>query len=109
MSSRGKTNPFLRHCIQLRWLRGAINLITGYAIAMQQDKRTHISIAGTSAAYFLSPHCRVTILEREDQPGYHTTGRSAALFTTRTKCAPRSTFVTGQTVTLSKRSSVSVA
>jgi D-arginine dehydrogenase len=37
-------------------------------------------IAGASAAYFLAPHCRVTILEREDQPGYHTTGRSAALF-----------------------------
>lgn len=37
-------------------------------------------IAGASAAYFLAPHCSVTILEREDQPGYHTTGRSAALF-----------------------------
>lgn len=37
-------------------------------------------IAGASAAYFLAPHCRVTMLEREDQPGYHTTGRSAALF-----------------------------
>jgi D-arginine dehydrogenase len=37
-------------------------------------------IAGASAAYFLAPHCRVTIIEREDQPGYHTTGRSATLF-----------------------------
>lgn len=37
-------------------------------------------VAGASAAYFLAPHCQVTILEREDQPGYHTTGRSAALF-----------------------------
>lgn len=37
-------------------------------------------IAGASAAHFLAPHCRVTLLEREDQPGYHTTGRSAALF-----------------------------
>ncbi len=37
-------------------------------------------IAGASAAYFLAPHAQVTVLEREDQPGYHTTGRSAALF-----------------------------
>jgi len=37
-------------------------------------------IAGASAAYFLSPRARVVVLEREDQPGYHTTGRSAALF-----------------------------
>ncbi|MGH8705064.1 MAG: FAD-dependent oxidoreductase, partial [Burkholderiales bacterium] len=37
-------------------------------------------IAGASAAFFLAPHAKVTILEREDQPGYHTTGRSAALF-----------------------------
>jgi D-arginine dehydrogenase len=37
-------------------------------------------IAGASAAYFLAPHARVTLLERESQPGYHTTGRSAALF-----------------------------
>ena len=38
-------------------------------------------IAGASAAHFLAPHCKVRLLEREDQPGYHTTGRSAALFT----------------------------
>jgi D-arginine dehydrogenase len=37
-------------------------------------------IAGASAAYFLAPHARVTLIERESQPGYHTTGRSAALF-----------------------------
>jgi len=37
-------------------------------------------IAGASAAYFLAPHARVVILEREAQPGYHTTGRSAALY-----------------------------
>ncbi|MEJ2175887.1 MAG: FAD-binding oxidoreductase [bacterium] len=37
-------------------------------------------IAGASAAYFLAPKARVIVLEREDQPGYHTTGRSAALF-----------------------------
>jgi len=37
-------------------------------------------IAGASAAYFLAPQARVVVLEREDQPGYHTTGRSAALF-----------------------------
>ncbi len=37
-------------------------------------------IAGASAGYFLAPHGRVAILERESQPGYHTTGRSAALY-----------------------------
>jgi D-arginine dehydrogenase len=38
-------------------------------------------IAGASAAYALAEHGRVLVLERESQPGYHTTGRSAALFT----------------------------
>ena len=37
-------------------------------------------IAGASAAYWLAPHGRVIVLEREDQPGYHSTGRSAALY-----------------------------
>jgi len=37
-------------------------------------------IAGASLAYFLAPHGRVMLLERESQPGYHSTGRSAALF-----------------------------
>ncbi|MDQ3273327.1 MAG: FAD-binding oxidoreductase, partial [Pseudomonadota bacterium] len=37
-------------------------------------------IAGASVAYWLAPHGRVTVLERESQPGYHSTGRSAALF-----------------------------
>lgn len=37
-------------------------------------------IAGTSVAAELSSHCRVIVLESESQPGYHTTGRSAALF-----------------------------
>ncbi|HEY1719973.1 MAG TPA: FAD-dependent oxidoreductase [Magnetospirillaceae bacterium] len=38
-------------------------------------------MAGASAAYNLAPHGRVLVLERESQPGYHSTGRSAALFT----------------------------
>jgi D-arginine dehydrogenase len=38
-------------------------------------------IAGAAAAYFLGRHARVVVLEQETQPGYHTTGRSAALFT----------------------------
>ena len=38
-------------------------------------------IAGASAGYFLSQSHKVVLLEREDQPGYHATGRSAALFT----------------------------
>jgi D-arginine dehydrogenase len=37
-------------------------------------------IAGASVAYFLAPHGRVAVLERESQPGYHSTGRSAALY-----------------------------
>ena len=37
-------------------------------------------MAGASAAYFLAPHKRVMLLERESQPGYHATGRSAAMY-----------------------------
>lgn len=37
-------------------------------------------IAGASAGYELANLGRVLILERETRPGYHTTGRSAALF-----------------------------
>jgi D-arginine dehydrogenase len=38
-------------------------------------------IAGAAAAAHLARGHRVALLERESQPGYHTTGRSAALFT----------------------------
>jgi len=38
-------------------------------------------IAGASVAAELAGEQRVLLLERESQPGYHTTGRSAALFT----------------------------
>ena len=38
-------------------------------------------MAGASAAYFLAAESSVTVLEMENQPGYHTTGRSAALYT----------------------------
>lgn len=37
-------------------------------------------IAGASLAAELAADMRVVLLERESQPGYHTTGRSAALF-----------------------------
>lgn len=37
-------------------------------------------IAGASVGYWLAPHGRVILLERESQPGYHSTGRSAAMF-----------------------------
>ncbi|MEQ9329722.1 FAD-binding oxidoreductase [Thalassobaculum sp.] len=37
-------------------------------------------MAGASCGYFLADDARVVLLEREEQPGYHTTGRSAALF-----------------------------
>src|SRR5271165_5077350 len=37
-------------------------------------------IAGASVAAHLSRAARVVVLERESQPGFHATGRSAALF-----------------------------
>lgn len=37
-------------------------------------------IAGASVAAFLAPGRRTAILEAEEQPGYHTTGRSAAFY-----------------------------
>jgi D-arginine dehydrogenase len=37
-------------------------------------------IAGLSAAARLAPHAKVTLLEQESSTGYHTSGRSAALF-----------------------------
>ncbi|KOQ21063.1 FAD-dependent oxidoreductase, partial [Achromobacter xylosoxidans] len=37
-------------------------------------------IAGASVAYRLSASASVVVLEREAQPGYHSTGRSAAMF-----------------------------
>ena len=37
-------------------------------------------IAGSAAAYWLAQHGSVHVLERESQPGYHSTGRSAAQF-----------------------------
>ena len=38
-------------------------------------------IAGTSAAFELANDFKVMVLEMESHPGYHSTGRSAALFT----------------------------
>ena len=37
-------------------------------------------IAGASLAAALSAHMSAIVLEAEDQPGYHTTGRSAAFW-----------------------------
>ncbi|MCO5967766.1 NAD(P)/FAD-dependent oxidoreductase [Actinoallomurus soli] len=37
-------------------------------------------VAGAAAGYFLSEYGHVTLLEMEAVPGYHSTGRSAALF-----------------------------
>ena len=37
-------------------------------------------IAGASIGHSLAPHAKVLVLEREAQPGYHSTSRSAALF-----------------------------
>ncbi len=38
-------------------------------------------MAGASAAYEIAASARVILIEREAMPGYHSTGRSAALFT----------------------------
>jgi len=37
-------------------------------------------MAGASIAAHLAEHATVHLFEMEDQPGYHSTGRSAALF-----------------------------
>ncbi|WP_298925080.1 FAD-binding oxidoreductase [uncultured Ramlibacter sp.] len=37
-------------------------------------------IAAASVGHWLAPHGQTILLERESQPGYHSTGRSAALF-----------------------------
>lgn len=37
-------------------------------------------MAGASVAFHLAPHAAVAVLEREPQVGYHSTGRSAALY-----------------------------
>lgn len=38
-------------------------------------------VSGAAAAYELAAHGSVLLLEMEDQPGHHSTGRSAALYT----------------------------
>ncbi|MBP6556267.1 MAG: FAD-dependent oxidoreductase, partial [Novosphingobium sp.] len=38
-------------------------------------------MAGASLAAGLAPHGRVLLLEAEEHPGYHATGRSAAFWT----------------------------
>jgi D-arginine dehydrogenase len=38
-------------------------------------------VSGAAAAYELAAHGNVLLLEMEDQPGHHSTGRSAALYT----------------------------
>ena len=37
-------------------------------------------IVGATLAAEVAPHARVLLLETEDQPGYHSTGRSAAFW-----------------------------
>ena len=37
-------------------------------------------MAGASIAYWLAPEATVAVLEREAEPGYHSTGRSAAVY-----------------------------
>ena len=58
----------------------------GYAIFLLMTQITDVliiggGIAGASAAYEIAAFASVTVLEREPQCGYHSTGRSAASFT----------------------------
>jgi len=53
----------------------------GYKTSMDCDFLiVGAGMAGASAGYELAARGRVILLEREDQPGYHSTGRSAAMF-----------------------------
>ncbi|PKP93045.1 MAG: FAD-dependent oxidoreductase [Alphaproteobacteria bacterium HGW-Alphaproteobacteria-16] len=49
--------------------------MSGYDVAI-----VGAGIAGASLAAEIAPHARVLILEAEEQPGYHATGRSAAFW-----------------------------
>src|SRR5207253_3822164 len=49
--------------------------VTSYDVAI-----VGAGIAGTSLAAALAPHAHVLLLEAEDQPGFHATGRSAAFW-----------------------------
>ena len=67
------------HVVVERWHRHTI-------CAMQNTTTTTdflilgAGIAGASTGHFLAPHARCLMLERESQPGYHSTSRSAAQF-----------------------------
>ena len=43
-------------------------------------------VVGASLAFRLAPSCRVAVVEAEDQPGYHSTGRSAAHYSDAIGC-----------------------
>lgn len=67
-----------------------LSLLTSYDDGMQRTESSIPQtvdvlivgggIAGASLGFFLAPHARCVMLERESQPGYHSTGRSAAQF-----------------------------
>ena len=56
-----------------------------WQIVNMQPKRSDVviigaGIAGASIAAYVAAHASVCLIEMERQPGYHSTGRSAALF-----------------------------
>lgn len=59
--------------------------VEGKALNMRLHEVDYLVVgagmAGASAGYELAARGRVVVLERETQPGYHSTGRSAALYT----------------------------
>ena len=52
-------------------------------------------IAGAAAGYFLSRQASILLIERESQPGYHATGRSAAIYSETYGNAPVRALTTG--------------
>ena len=66
-------------------------------------------IAGASVAAQLAPRARVAVLEREPQPGYHATGRSAALFSECYGNEPAQAWCTRRTSSTVARSTRSTA
>jgi D-arginine dehydrogenase len=49
-------------------------MMSGYDVAVVGG-----GLVGASAAYHLCRHCQVVLIEQESQPGYHSSGRSAAV------------------------------
>ena len=64
-----------------RWRRTANSWLSeGHGLTRRDILVIGAGMAGCGAAARLAPHAKVVVLEMEDRPAYHTTGRSAATF-----------------------------